>query len=152
MHNSRARFELWPDEHNAGRDDNMVVTLDADSDGDPDFLIGALGAEADRLHINGLCVFGASPGQQSNLAEECDAGCCSVPWQGIVGLAATTPAQHVATDPNASAKVITKANVRNLALLEALLDAVGGLDRVVAGLRQSLAGRAAENAERQGAP
>ncbi len=49
-----ATDELWPDEHNAGRDDNMVVTLDADSDGDPDFLIGALGAEADRLHINQL--------------------------------------------------------------------------------------------------
>jgi MYXO-CTERM domain-containing protein len=49
-----ATEELWPDEDNAGRDDNMVVTLDADSDGDPDFLIGALGPEADRLHINEL--------------------------------------------------------------------------------------------------
>jgi MYXO-CTERM domain-containing protein len=49
-----ATDELWPDEHNAGRDDNMVVTLDFDSDGDPDFLIGALGAEADRLHVNDI--------------------------------------------------------------------------------------------------
>lgn len=47
-----ATDDLWPDEHNAGRDDNMVVVLDFDSDGDPDFLIGALGPEADRLHIN----------------------------------------------------------------------------------------------------
>jgi MYXO-CTERM domain-containing protein len=46
--------ELWPDEQNAGRDDNMVVILDADSDGDPDFLIGALGPEDDRLHMNRL--------------------------------------------------------------------------------------------------
>ncbi len=45
---------LWPDEHNAGADDNMVVVLDVDSDGDPDFLIGALGDGPDRLHVNEL--------------------------------------------------------------------------------------------------
>jgi hypothetical protein len=46
--------DLWPDEHNAGEDDNMVVVLDFDSDGDPDFLIGALGGGDDRLHVNRL--------------------------------------------------------------------------------------------------
>lgn len=45
---------LWPDAENVGRDDNMVVVFDADSDGDPDFLIGALGPEPDRLHFNHL--------------------------------------------------------------------------------------------------
>jgi MYXO-CTERM domain-containing protein len=46
--------ELWPDGQNAGADDNMVVVLDFDSDGDPDFLIGALGEGDDRLHVNDL--------------------------------------------------------------------------------------------------
>lgn len=45
---------LWPDEHNAGADDNMVVVLDFDADGDPDFLVGALGDGPDRLHVNEL--------------------------------------------------------------------------------------------------
>ena len=57
--NDEGRFEdvtarVWPDEDNAGRDDNMVVVFDVESDGDPDFLIGALGPESDRLHVNQL--------------------------------------------------------------------------------------------------
>ncbi len=44
--------EVWPDIANIGADDNAVVVLDVDSDGDPDFLIGALGSAADRLLIN----------------------------------------------------------------------------------------------------
>ena len=44
--------EVWPTEANIGADDNAVVVLDVDSDGDPDFLIGALGSAADRLLIN----------------------------------------------------------------------------------------------------
>ena len=55
----QGRFEdataaIWPDDDNKGEDDNMVVVLDFDSDGDPDFLIGALGDGADRLHVNDL--------------------------------------------------------------------------------------------------
>ena len=50
--------DLWPDAHNKGEDDNMVVVLDFDSDGDPDFLIGALGDGADRLHVNALATEG----------------------------------------------------------------------------------------------
>lgn len=46
--------ELWPNAQNKGEDDNMVVVLDFDSDGDPDFLIGALGGGDDRLHVNEL--------------------------------------------------------------------------------------------------
>ncbi len=53
-----ATAEIWPDEHNKGEDDNMVVVLDFDSDGDPDFLIGALGEGADRLHVNELATEG----------------------------------------------------------------------------------------------
>lgn len=49
-----ATAKLWPDDENKGEDDNMVVVLDFDSDGDPDFLIGALGEGADRLHVNEL--------------------------------------------------------------------------------------------------
>ncbi len=45
---------LWPNKENIGADDNLVVVLDYDSDGDPDFLIGALGGGPDRLHINHL--------------------------------------------------------------------------------------------------
>ena len=43
--------EVWPVAANLGADDNAVVVLDADSDGDPDFLIGSLSG-ADRLLRN----------------------------------------------------------------------------------------------------
>jgi len=46
-----ATSELWPAEANPGSDDNVVVFLDYDSDGDADFLIGALDG-ADRLLVN----------------------------------------------------------------------------------------------------
>ncbi|GAA4805795.1 hypothetical protein GCM10023330_10390 [Litoribaculum gwangyangense] len=42
---------LWPDSDNIGKDDNNVVFIDYDSDGDPDFLISSLTGE-DRLLIN----------------------------------------------------------------------------------------------------
>jgi hypothetical protein len=63
---------LWPDEHNAGADDNMVVVLDVDSDGDPDFLIGALGDGPERLHVNelagaGTFVLAANAGLETGL-------------------------------------------------------------------------------------
>ncbi|WP_166637303.1 FG-GAP repeat domain-containing protein [Algoriphagus boseongensis] len=41
----------WPDQENIGEDDNNVVFLDFDSDGDPDFLLSSLTGE-DRLLIN----------------------------------------------------------------------------------------------------
>jgi hypothetical protein len=43
--------EWWPDAHNVGEDDNMVAFLDADADGDADFVIGSLSGP-DRLLIN----------------------------------------------------------------------------------------------------
>jgi hypothetical protein len=43
--------EYWPDEHNIGEDDNNIVFLDYDSDGDPDFLLSSLSGE-DRLLRN----------------------------------------------------------------------------------------------------
>jgi hypothetical protein len=43
--------ELWPDSDNIGEDDNMVAFLDADSDGDADFLLGSL-TGPDRLLEN----------------------------------------------------------------------------------------------------
>jgi hypothetical protein len=43
--------EWWPADANPGFDDNIVVYLDADSDGDADFLIGSLDGP-DRLLIN----------------------------------------------------------------------------------------------------
>lgn len=46
-----ATADLWPDEANLGGDDNMIVVLDYDSDGDADFLIGSLEL-ADRLLVN----------------------------------------------------------------------------------------------------
>lgn len=42
---------LWPASENIGEDDNNVVFLDFDSDGDPDFLLSSLTGE-DRLLIN----------------------------------------------------------------------------------------------------
>jgi len=41
----------WPEEANAGWDDNVVVGLDVESDGDADFLIGSLDGP-DRLLLN----------------------------------------------------------------------------------------------------
>jgi hypothetical protein len=41
----------WPVPHNVGEDDNMVAFLDADSDGDADFIIGSLSGP-DRLLLN----------------------------------------------------------------------------------------------------
>ena len=46
-----ATDKLWPDSENIGMDDNNIVFLDYDSDGDPDFLIGSLTGE-DRLLEN----------------------------------------------------------------------------------------------------
>jgi hypothetical protein len=43
--------DLWPDSDNIGEDDNMVAFLDADSDGDADFLLGSLSGP-DRLLEN----------------------------------------------------------------------------------------------------
>lgn len=42
---------LWPESENIGEDDNNVVFLDFDSDGDPDFLLSSLTGE-DRLLVN----------------------------------------------------------------------------------------------------
>ncbi len=47
-----ATSELWPDVANIGADDNVATVLDFDSDGDADFLIGALAEGPDRLLIN----------------------------------------------------------------------------------------------------
>jgi hypothetical protein len=41
----------WPPEDNVGEDDNMVAFLDADSDGDADFIVGSLSGP-DRLLLN----------------------------------------------------------------------------------------------------
>ncbi|MEP7118440.1 MAG: VCBS repeat-containing protein [Acidobacteriota bacterium] len=41
----------WPASENVGEDDNMVAFLDADSDGDADFVIGSLSGP-DRLLVN----------------------------------------------------------------------------------------------------
>jgi hypothetical protein len=41
----------WPPAHNVGEDDNMVAFLDADSDGDADFVVGSLSGP-DRLLVN----------------------------------------------------------------------------------------------------
>lgn len=43
--------EYWPDEYNIGEDDNNIVFLDYDSDGDGDFLLSSLSGE-DRLLVN----------------------------------------------------------------------------------------------------
>ena len=48
---SDATESLWPAEANPSADDNVVVFLDVESDGDPDFLIGSLDG-ADRLLVN----------------------------------------------------------------------------------------------------
>lgn len=46
-----ATDELWPVAANAGEDDNVVVVLDMESDGDADFVVGSLSG-ADRLLVN----------------------------------------------------------------------------------------------------
>ncbi len=46
-----ATAQLWPDSENLSSDDNMVVFLDFDSDGDADLLIGSLELP-DRLLLN----------------------------------------------------------------------------------------------------
>jgi hypothetical protein len=43
--------EWWPEESNPGYDDNVVVGLDVESDGDADFLVGSLDGP-DRLLVN----------------------------------------------------------------------------------------------------
>ncbi len=43
--------EYWPASENIGEDDNNIVFLDFDSDGDPDFLLSSLTGE-DRLLVN----------------------------------------------------------------------------------------------------
>jgi hypothetical protein len=58
-----ATTTLWNPTDNVGEDDNMVVFLDVDSDGDADFLIGSLSGE-DRLMLNdgtGHLTSGGSP-------------------------------------------------------------------------------------------
>jgi uncharacterized protein (TIGR03382 family) len=47
-----ATAAMWPDSENLGADDNAVVILDFDSDGDSDFLIASLGDAPDRLMVN----------------------------------------------------------------------------------------------------
>ncbi|MBA2541460.1 MAG: VCBS repeat-containing protein, partial [Deltaproteobacteria bacterium] len=47
-----ATAQLWNNEANVGADDNVVTVADIDSDGDPDFLIGALADGTDRLLLN----------------------------------------------------------------------------------------------------
>lgn len=46
-----ATATLWPSGANPSADDNVVVFLDAESDGDPDFIIGSLDG-TDRLLVN----------------------------------------------------------------------------------------------------
>ncbi len=46
-----ATLAHWPDSENIGEDDNNIVFLDYDSDGDPDFLLSSLTGE-DRLLVN----------------------------------------------------------------------------------------------------
>lgn len=56
LNDGTGRFEnangtSWPASENVGEDDNAVVFVDLDDDGDPDFLIGSLSG-ADRALIN----------------------------------------------------------------------------------------------------
>lgn len=44
---------LWPNSQNIGEDDNNIVFLDYDSDGDPDFLLSSLTGEDRLLENNG---------------------------------------------------------------------------------------------------
>jgi hypothetical protein len=67
--------EVWPDSENVGADDNAVVVLDFDSDGDPDFLIGSLSG-TDRLLVN--------DGGRLSVNEEVFAG---EPTPGTLGIA-----------------------------------------------------------------
>ncbi len=52
-----ATDELWQDSENIGKDDNNIVFLDYDSDGDPDFLISSLTGEDRLLENNGMGKF-----------------------------------------------------------------------------------------------
>lgn len=56
FHNTGGTFKdvtdtWWPPDQNDGWDDNVVVALDVESDGDADFLVGSLDG-ADRLLVN----------------------------------------------------------------------------------------------------
>ena len=44
--------DVWPEAQNIGEDDNAIVVLDFDSDGDPDFLVASLFGGLDRLLVN----------------------------------------------------------------------------------------------------
>ncbi len=59
--------DVWPNAANIGADDNAVVVLDVDSDGDPDFLIGSLGSAADRLLINNGVIYNGGSSTQGTL-------------------------------------------------------------------------------------
>lgn len=48
-----ATEELWPASENIGKDDNNIIFLDYDSDGDPDFLVSSLTGEDRLLENNG---------------------------------------------------------------------------------------------------
>ena len=54
--------ELWPDSDNLGEDDNMIAFLDADSDGDADFLLGSLTGPDRLLRNDGTGRFTVSTG------------------------------------------------------------------------------------------
>ena len=44
--------DVWPEAQNIGEDDNAIVVLDFDSDGDPDYLVASLFGGLDRLLVN----------------------------------------------------------------------------------------------------
>ena len=71
-----ATEEWWPPSQNDGWDDNVVVALDVESDGDADFLVGSLDG-ADRLLVN-------DGTGRLTVADQVFDG---VPTQGTLGLA-----------------------------------------------------------------